>query len=639
MALKGDSSCEELSVPSSSTNYNSTVDLSPPDARRFQDASTLVDSLQNDSTYRDSRKTRAVSPMAAMARYRSQPGAVSQASLGEAFFIQHDSQSNSPPGDAYEHDFAFLGQHIHVDENDIHGPTSSRNSGFSTFNDSTISLTPPKGEERAAFTGLDGVVSPDASDDTSTPPSGMSERASEESALSCPQTPCRASSNHSQESNEPVGLIGPGPVRAPVLPDDLSSKLDHNLIFLADCHWGHAFGCDLKEPLFFSRQTRGLYHSHHGLHFVWTSRFSSDSPRSGFFFFTKPSHNGSLKILQWNDYVDTLGPHAVVAEERDLLAHAPVICKKPEQTPAEMVEDSRRAYIWTMMTYRITPEVLSRIISPTPSDWKLKSSDPIGDAADRHCRLDAERQLSIAFHGNQLTFAFADKTISLHNHGSVDHQDTTELLLKFIDGHERWTTEVLLAEFQFLFVAGVFGGNDSCMELWLKMVQSIVLGTFSLPRERPVFALDLLVCFGHQLRLENFDPGRILNEDTDFKTKIRQALVIYKMRLTDTCLSDRCQSQTHASIAMAFSDIEQWFGGSYGDDLRGHYIKVSTCKPRKVGSLAGLVKSAKDKIRGRSDKLPLTAVCSSEELKPEEKIVPAPVHYFVKKGSALLKWS
>jgi hypothetical protein len=409
----------------------------------------------------------------------------------------------------------------------------------------------------------------------------------------------------SSTSCRSIRLLGLDPAaRTPV---NIQVNAD-NLIIIADVPKGHAVGCDIMTPRFTFEQAPAFDHPFHGVHFAWVAREPTDERRSGFFFFTEPPPRaGSTQVLQWNQYAETLGGHGVKVVEKDIAASARAKMHKLAREPLSPVE-WERARVWAIMTSHITQTMLKKITHKSADNWRVQSNDPIWDPGHPDFKFHDTNEF-FRFSNNELSLRFAKLACMAHDSVSVPASDTTLLIEAFFDSHPDHGPEDLIAEIQFLFVAGAIADNALCFDLWAKMAKAIILHSFGLPEKRPRLAQSLFVTLGAQFTYHDHVSGERLGRLDKIKESLREAIIVYKMRLTETCLMAKCQSKTHVSLGEAFSEMENWLGSRFGDELRGQYIKVR--------NLDGMNSAKRAASQGY-----LSAAAARE---PDEEMVPFPV--------------
>ena len=357
----------------------------------------------------------------------------------------------------------------------------------------------------------------------------------------------------SSKSCHSIRRLGLDP--ASTTPESPQVKAD-NIVIVSDVPKGHAVGCDIMAPGLSFHQAPTFHHPFHGVHFAWVAQ---EKGRSGFFFFTDPLlRDGSTKILQWNQYAKTLGPHGVKVLEKDIVASARAKMSKLSRESLGP-DDWERARIWAMMSSHITSYTLRMITHKSSDNWRVQYDDPIRDPSQPRQKF-LDSNTSFGFSNNMLSLRFAQLAYTAHESVSVPASDTTKLIEDFLDTHPEMSPDDLVGEMQFLFVAGAVADNALCFDLWAKMARAIVLHSFGLPENRPSLAQALFVTLGAQLAYHDYVDGERLKRLDSIKTGLRDAIIVYKMRLTETCLMAKCQSEVHMSLGDAFSEMENWGG-------------------------------------------------------------------------------
>lgn len=377
----------------------------------------------------------------------------------------------------------------------------------------------------------------------------------------------------SSTSCQSIRLLGLDPAapsgQTHLRPPDIAA----NLIILVDAPKGATLGCDILKPRFNPHRHALFNHACHSLHFAWVAPGDASHGRIGFFFFNQPTRNGSTKVLQWNPYNNTLGPYAIRSLEGSLIdaVHSRMSGGASRRLTRE---DWEKVPVWTAMTSSLTRATLANIVSVSEDNWRVSSSDPIRDPA--HPDLDLygglERHRASPY-VQELSFRFAKMICAAYDKISMPSSDTTAVLQEYMEAHPELRTTDLIAEMQFLFIAGAIADNKPCFDLWVKMAKAVVLHSFRLPETFPCLAGSLFTTLAAQLAYHDYVDGERFGRLTSISEGLREAICVYKMRLADLCLLPGCQSEKHKFLARAFSQVENWFGSRFGDDMRGHYVK------------------------------------------------------------------
>ncbi|TLS30516.1 hypothetical protein PpBr36_03670 [Pyricularia pennisetigena] len=436
-----------------------------------------------------------------------------------------------------------------------------------------------------------------------------------------------------QIHQQPGPRQGPEPGSADGMPalssDDLLGEGDVFLIL--DLPKGFTVGCDMAAlTLETARPVLGFRGLPPGAHLVWVSDPQQMS-RCGYWFVTaKQGGAGMVRVKQWDRYNEVLGEPASQFEarsHRDNLASfyqkllpyniwqdgprrsSPFLPKDhPSRDTSDLDPDLGidKAAVWHHLTSSVTEDLLRRVTGcplPDTREWRVDTTD----TTKGEVNFAQASKLFKAVVGSELTFLFPrdDSGLDLNQLTTGEKPaspDTTALVTSVIDRREDVSEADAVGELQFAFLTAVHLGNPSCLDYWLHFVLRVLLRAHRLVVDRPALARSLITTLRAQLvysdryvnasssssssysfsssssaaaTADNDDAasrGIMDSLPQNSKSRLREALVLYKRRLNESLLQlGDAVTQPQAAVGHAFADLEAWFW-KYGWDLRSGYV-------------------------------------------------------------------
>ncbi|KAM4062308.1 AAR2 protein [Hirsutella rhossiliensis] len=327
-----------------------------------------------------------------------------------------------------------------------------------------------------------------------------------------------------------------------------------------------------------------------GPHFFWASNSAATSVRSGFWIMS--SGVNRVHVVQWHRYNEvfvrpTRTETRIQAENVDKIFDQLPQYRDPtalgraggEMSPFKIQTNIN---LWRELTCSLDQTILDRIMAEQEEGWNVHTCDRVKGSLRLPGDMDLDRRLAHpVFQSHELKFSFEQqtRTYSLALVGRArtrDARDSTSHIISWMTDAptKRLSEDDIVGELQFAYVAGVYMGNNACIQQWWYMVLRLFLRAYRLVLRRPQLAAALLRTIAGQLAHSiGWVDESILDYSEANARKLRVALIIYRRRMKELILgTSRDANVDRASVSVAFSRLEGVVA-QLGWDLQTEYLR------------------------------------------------------------------